>query len=191
MASTSSTTPRRDSPNRAEIKDALDCLRRIVSALQQSHRAAEQQWGVSAAQLLVLQQLRDSEALSINDLAERTFTHQSTVSVVVTRLVARRLVERQRSSTDARRTEIRLTTAGRRLLSEAMTLAHTRIVNALRQMSKRHVRALSRSLSMVVRELGTSRERAGMFFESFDGDGVLRSRRRRRSAASAQRQQIA
>lgn len=150
---------------RGEITSALDSMRRIVRALQRSHRVAEQRWDVSAAQLLVLQQLADASSLSINELAERTFTHQSTVSVVVTRLVRRRLVSRTRSDEDARRTEITLTPAGRQLLSRAMLLAQTRLIHALSRMKATDLRMLAQCLGVLSRELGVADEPAGMFFE--------------------------
>jgi CO/xanthine dehydrogenase Mo-binding subunit len=81
---------------------ALDCLRRIVRALQRSHREAETRLGVSGAQLLILQVLAGAPELSVTELAERTFTHQSTVSTVVDRLVSRGLVKRERAAGDGR-----------------------------------------------------------------------------------------
>src|SRR5690348_6031172 len=96
-------TPARD------IGAILDALRRIVQALRVTARAAERQHGISGAQLFVLHQLRDGEACSINDLAERTFTHQSSVSTVVSRLVASGHVRRRAADADARRAEVSLT----------------------------------------------------------------------------------
>ena len=71
----------------------LDAMRRIVQALRESSRWAERHVGLSGAQLFVLQTLAETPGLSVNELAERTHTHQSSVSVVVSRLAAR-LVER-------------------------------------------------------------------------------------------------
>lgn len=172
---------------RAEITSALDALRRIVRALQRSHRIAEQRWDVSAAQLLVLQQLADGAPLSINELAERTFTHQSTVSVVVTRLVRRRLVTRVRSSDDARRTEITLTASGRQLLSRAMVVAQNHLIAALGRMKSQDLQKLATCLGVLSDELGMAEEPAGMFFEH-DGrslSGSAASASRRGAAASS------
>jgi tetratricopeptide (TPR) repeat protein len=62
-------------------------LREIVQALRESSRRAEQRLGISGAQLFVLEKLADAPSQSLNDLAARTFTHQSSVSTVVARLV--------------------------------------------------------------------------------------------------------
>src|SRR5260221_224334 len=61
----------------AEVRTAIDALRRIVRALRVSARAAEKRLGISAPQLFVLQQLADHARLSIGELARPTATAQS------------------------------------------------------------------------------------------------------------------
>src|SRR5690242_18689194 len=85
-----------------DTQTALDAIRRIVQALRESSRWSERHVGLSAAQLFVLRTLGDAPGISINDLATRTHTHQSSVSTVVTRLVEGGLVRRLRSGEDAR-----------------------------------------------------------------------------------------
>ena len=167
--------PRASSAKRVEVGSVLDSLRRIVHALQRSHRMAEQRWDISAAQLLVLQQLSDGSPLSINELAERTYTHQSTVSVVVTRLVRRRLVTRTRADDDARRTEITLTQRGRVLLARAMQLAQTRLMEAVGRLNRTDLHSLAGCLAALTTELGIAEEPAGMFFEHMDAPETARS----------------
>src|SRR6185312_17270012 len=99
-----------------------------------SSRAVERQLGVSGAQLFVLQHLAEEGAQSIAELARRTVTDQSSVSVVVSRLVDRGLVTRRASKEDARRAEISLTEAGRAILSQGSSEpapAQARLVDAI------------------------------------------------------------
>src|SRR6185312_321205 len=63
----------------------LDSIRRIVRLLREGTRASEDAVGLSAAQLFVLQKLDPAVPLSLTELAARTLTHQSSVSVVVSR----------------------------------------------------------------------------------------------------------
>ncbi|HVZ71455.1 MAG TPA: MarR family transcriptional regulator, partial [Polyangia bacterium] len=91
----------------------LDGVRHLVRTLRESSREAERAVGVSAAQLFVLQRLSGGGPLSVNELAARTLTHQSSVSVVVAKLARRGLVARARAADDARRLEVTLTPAGR------------------------------------------------------------------------------
>jgi DNA-binding MarR family transcriptional regulator len=166
----------RGTGHRAEVIVALDCLRRIVRALHVSHREAEQRLGISGAQLLILQKLAEAPAESVNDLAERTFTHQSTVSTVVDRLVARRLVRRRRDDDDGRRVVLSLTPAGRALLRRALVSAHARLLTALDAQPAARLRSLARDLAPIVRALGVSREPVTMLLED---DNAPRRRRRK------------
>jgi hypothetical protein len=59
----------------------MDATRHIVRALVGASRAIQANTGISGAQLFVLRQLAgSSEPLSVNQLADLTLTHQSTVS---------------------------------------------------------------------------------------------------------------
>ena len=116
------------------VARSMNAVRSIVRALRINTRAIELKMGISLAQLFVLQQLAERPASSLNELAERTATHQSSVSVVVRRLVERGYVSRTSSSTDKRRIEIEVTTVGRGLLAEAPTTIQTQLMDALRQM---------------------------------------------------------
>src|ERR1051326_6050966 len=95
--------------DRQTVERAMNAVRSIVRAQRINTRAIELKMGISLAQLFVLQQLADRPSDSLNDLAERTATHQSSVSVVVRRLVERGLVSRTASSVDQRRLQMDLT----------------------------------------------------------------------------------
>jgi DNA-binding MarR family transcriptional regulator len=182
-ASTGARTGRgaRSEVHRKEVTAVVNDLRRIVRALHRSHRMAEQKFELSAAQLLVLQRLAEVESLSVNELADRTFTHQSTVSVVVTRLVARGLVRRTRADDDARRAELVLTASGRTLLQRAMSSALAQLIDALDAMPTSRLRLIGGCLDGVVDALGVSAEPPGMFFEEGSAfDGASRQSKRRR-----------
>lgn len=116
---------------------------------------------------------------SLSEVAERTLTHQSSVSVVVSRLVAAGYVEKGVAADDARRAELRLTPSGRGLLRRAPELAHTRMVAALREAPPADLRATSRVLRDVARHLGADAGPAEMFFE---GDARPSAAPRKRGA---------
>ncbi len=159
---------------------SLDALRRIVRALGTSARTAERTAGITGAQLHVLAQLSDASASSLNELAARTFTHQSTVSVVVDRLVRRGLVTRTRSAEDARRVVLALTPAGRGVLRRAPPPAQTQLIQALERLRAPQSRALALALGRVVRRMGLSDGPATMFFDEDNGRGAVTKRDTRR-----------
>lgn len=148
-----------------ETTAILDHLRRIVRTLRESSRAAEARLGVTGAQLYVLRALAGPHALSLNHVAARTHTHQSTVSVVVKRLVARRLVRRAVSATDARRVQLRLTVRGRTMLERAPFAAQDRLVAGLEALSAADRRRLVSGLGRLVTAMGLDAAAPEMFFE--------------------------
>src|SRR5580765_2473919 len=97
-----------------DTRAVLDGIRRIVQAIRESASRAERHVGLSGAQLFVLHKLAEAPASSLNDLAARTHTHQSSVSTVIARLVARGLVRRTRSGLDGRSVSLALSARGRR-----------------------------------------------------------------------------
>jgi MarR family transcriptional regulator, lower aerobic nicotinate degradation pathway regulator len=147
-----------------EVTEILDALRRIIRELRQSSRLTERRFGIGSAQLFVLQQLADAPADSVNELADRTYTHQSSVSVVVRRLVEQKLVVRRAASADRRRRELRLTAAGRRVVTRAPVPAQVRLIQALLTLSPPQLRSLEALLKRLVRTMGASGTPAEMLF---------------------------
>lgn len=155
---------------RPEVTKILDDLRRIVQVLRESSRASEQQLGVSGAQLFVLKALAGSRAISLNELAARTYTHQSTVSVVVKRLVDRGLVSRVTSELDARRIELELTRRGRALLARAPRATQDRLIEGLEKLPRKQRQALATALHDWVEVMQLDEEAPAMFFEDKGGN---------------------
>jgi DNA-binding MarR family transcriptional regulator len=152
--------------NRSQnIRSVMDGLRRIVRDLRLSARDAERGAGISGAQLFVLQTLSESSAASLNDLADRTLTDQSSVSVVVKRLVERKLVTRKPSEEDGRRVELALTSAGRRLLARCPEPTQARLVSSLKRLSPEELSSLKAGIAALEREMGTGGAAARMFFD--------------------------
>lgn len=156
----------------------LDDLRRIVRALRESSRAAEQALGVTGAQLFVLRSLAFAQPLSLNMLAARTRTHQSTVSVVVSRLVRAGLVSRTTSESDARSRQLRLTKRGERLLERAPLAAQDRLIAGVERLPSAQRKQLARALNGLVKAMQLGDEPPEMFFEA-DAQRAPRSRRGR------------
>ena len=144
----------------------LDGIRHIVRTLREASRAAERAVGLSAAQLFVMQRLAGAGSLSVNELAARTLTHQSSVSVVVAKLAQRGLVERQRAATDARRLEVSLTAAGRAALSRAPAATQDRLIAALALMGRAGRIRLAADLQMLLDAMGVDQRHPPMFFET-------------------------
>lgn len=158
-----------------DVRLVLDSIRRIVRALRVSSRAAEKRLGISGAQLFVLQKLAEGgRGLSINELARRTVTDQSSVSVVVQKLVKQGLVSTQRSREDGRRLELALTARGRQIISKSSGAAQQRLIESLRKMTAGERSQLALLLDALVREAGIADSAPSLFFESEEASGKER-----------------
>jgi DNA-binding MarR family transcriptional regulator len=166
----------------AEMRTTLDAFRRIVQALRAGARDGESRTGLSSAQLFALQQVADHPGASINDVAALTFTHQSSVSVVIQRLVARRLVAKVTAPSDRRRQHLELTAAGDRVLRRAPAVVQERLIAAIAALPAAERRTLARALGDVAR-LVTPKSAAAhppMLFEERAGSRRRSARRSRR-----------
>jgi DNA-binding MarR family transcriptional regulator len=171
------------------VRAALDAFRRIVQALRSGGAAGGAP--LSSAQLFALQLIAAHPNASINDLAALTFTHQSSVSVVIQRLVEQGLVAKGAASEDRRRQRLAVTAAGRRVLRRAPAAVQERLIAAIAALPPADRRTLARLLDAIVGAVavdGAARP-APMFFEDGAAGAASAAGRRAgsRPAAAAQR----
>ena len=132
----------------------VDAIRAIARDLRSSGRQIEQTSDVTGAQLDVLRALQSGPAYSINDLAARTFTHQSSVSMIVGRLAGEGLVTRTPSKTDARRLAISLTARGKATLKRSPDSSEQLLLTALKGMNRQELADLAGCLEKLSAVLG-------------------------------------
>lgn len=104
-------------------QDVLQALRRILRATDLHSGQLLRQTGLTATQLQVLHTLASAD-LTAGALARQLCISQATLSDVLDRLEARRLVTRQRQASDKRRVTVALTAAGREVLASTPNLLH-------------------------------------------------------------------
>ena len=151
----------------------LDALRRLVRFLRMPAPATRGP-ALTVAQHFVLASLAPGPARSLRDLATRTLTDPSSVSVVVARLEKLGLVARRPDPGDRRRASLALTAAGRRVHASAPVLPQVRIVAGLAALPPAKRKAIAQALDQLVRAAGAESVPPRMFFE----DEPPRTRRR-------------
>lgn len=139
---------------RSEVSEVMDCIRQIFKALRVSSSQFEKELGLSAAQIFVLKKLKEEPGLSINDLADRTTTHQSSVSVVVKKLEEQGLVLRATSQEDSRRVVVSLSIAGEQKLNEIPRTVQEQMTDSLLKMPPEKIQALSNLMKEFVSSAG-------------------------------------
>lgn len=154
----------------------LDSLRHIVRALRTTAHSVEAH-GISGAQLFVMRELAAEPHISIRRLSERTLTDPSSVSVVVARLVRRRLVARARDREDARRSVLALTPSGAALLARVPEPFQSRLARAVRELPRPRLRRLRDDLARIVHAVDAANGAPPMFFDD-NGDAPRAKRTR-------------
>jgi DNA-binding MarR family transcriptional regulator len=149
----------------ADVRAVLDALRRIVQVLRTSSHDTERRFHLSAAQLFALQQVATFPGTSINELSAHTFTHQSSVSAVVQRLVRRRLVAKVTSKDDRRRVRLAITDAGRQVLRRSPQPAQERLIAGIASLRSLERQQLVDSLTQIARTLSPRSTPPPMLFE--------------------------
>ena len=149
----------------SEAEAALNALRRIIRFLRLADREAESAHGLSAAQLFVLHALVDAPARSVAELARRTLTDQSSVSIVVSRLEARKLLKRTPSREDRRRVELELTAAGKKVVAHGPHAPQPKLIEAVEALPPAKRKRLVEALEMLVEAVGAREVEPLMLFE--------------------------
>lgn len=150
---------------KSDSKIILDAIRTLVRALRVSSRACESASGRTSAQIFILEQLAAHGSLSVNELADHTFTHQSTVSGVVARLIEEGLVLRAASKSDARRIELSLTAKGTRAHHKAPRTAQQEIARAIGTLTPAKRKQFGKLFQELITEAGFTVAMPPLFFE--------------------------
>jgi DNA-binding MarR family transcriptional regulator len=109
----------------------LNAVRSMMRALRVNSREIEGKIGMSLAQVFVLEELAKSPADSLGEIAARTATHQSSVSMVLKRLVAGGFVSRTAHPRDQRRLQFSITPSGSQMLLRTPKTIQARLIAAL------------------------------------------------------------
>lgn len=144
---------------------AMDGLRRIVRALRTGNVQAEHALGISSAQLFALRAIAAQPGGSLRDLADRTYTSQSSVSEVVARLDARRLITHVSSPQDRRRVELTVSDKGRQLLDDAPATVQEQLAMGFLSLPPAQQHALAAGIDAWMFAAGLAGVPAVMFFE--------------------------
>lgn len=131
----------------------LKKFRIIYGSVRQHFREVERTCGVTGSQLWIMQEIANTPGIGISQLAERLSIHQSTCSQLVEKLVARSLVNKERSKEDQRRVGLHLTEEAEKLIKNAPGPAEGVLPKALSALSAKAIHSLDMALEKVIEQL--------------------------------------
>jgi DNA-binding MarR family transcriptional regulator len=139
-------------------------LRRIVKALETYSQEVRAVYGLTGPQLWALKTLQRQGEMSIGELAAALAVHQSSVSLLVTRLERQGLARRSRGGSDRRFVAIELTRRGSALAADAPEPAQGRLLHSLQAMSATEVREIGEAVDRLVGAMEATDVKVRFFF---------------------------
>lgn len=128
----------------------LMALRRIIRAVDIYSRKINNEFKITAPQLICLYSLSRKDGMMLSNLAKEVSLGISTANGIVDRLEAKGLLTRTRGTTDRRRVMLSLTQGGRELAKAAPALLQDKLADSLRQLPDLEQAAIAFSLERVV-----------------------------------------
>ncbi|SDK81315.1 DNA-binding transcriptional regulator, MarR family [Methylophilus rhizosphaerae] len=142
-------------------KKALKQFRIIFGAVRHHFREIESTCGISGSQLWLLHEIATHPELGVSRLAENLSIHQSTCSLLVEKLVKKRLIEKQRLSEDQRKVGLLVTAAGQAVLAKAPQPVDGIFPQILASMDAHALQNLSTALELVIARLDDQTSQLG------------------------------
>jgi DNA-binding MarR family transcriptional regulator len=136
-----------------EVMDFLRLLWSIEHGLQKASKRMEGEIGITGPQRLVLRVVGQFPGLSAGELAYILRLHPSTITGILQRLVARRLIERERDPSDSRRARLRLKPRATVYTRSSSALVEKAVTRALLRAGPTNVRAARKVLAAVADRL--------------------------------------
>jgi DNA-binding MarR family transcriptional regulator len=142
--------------NETVIKEIVGALRRLVKAVYLDSSKISRQYGLTAAQSIVLRILYHEGPLSSADLSRRLYVTPSNMTGVIDRLEKKALVERVRQAADRRVVLITLTQSGNALSRTLPDPIENKLISQLSDLRTEHVQSIAEALNRVLTLIDTS-----------------------------------
>ena len=128
----------------------LRALRRIIRAVDMHSRKLNNDFNITAPQMICLYSLTKGGKMTQSELSKQVSIGVSTINGVINRLEKKELVVRQRDTKDRRKVFVTVTETGRELTKSAPSLLQERFSNASRNLPELEQAAITLSLERVV-----------------------------------------
>ena len=159
-----------------DAKAILNRVRHLVRLLRMFEKEAQSQYGLGAAKMFILHVLSHDDEISLNELADRTATDQSSASLAVGKLVETGHVRRTVSPEDRRQVRLGLTPKGKAVVRRSPPAAQERILESVQSMPARDRQHLKKLLDQLTAGMGPPA--SGLPPMLFEDDAVARKRKK-------------
>jgi len=133
--------------------DFLRLLWSIENYLQSSSKRMAASLGITGPQRLALRVISQFPGISPKEVADLLRLHPSTITGVLQRLLDKRLLSRERDTSDGRRAHLRVRPAAARFTRSNKQTVEAAVARALRRMPKSSVQQAREVLTAIIDEL--------------------------------------
>ncbi len=103
-------------------EEILITLRQIARAMSIYSKSLDKHYGLTASQLIILQELSHSKQMVIGEIARKISLSQATVTEIIDRLTIKDLVTRTKNDLDRRQVLIKITSNGNNIIDKKPSL---------------------------------------------------------------------
>jgi DNA-binding MarR family transcriptional regulator len=135
------------------LSESIEMMHRMFQSVDLFSRQALRDFGVTGPQIWAMRTIEQSGFSRMTDLAQSMHLHMSTVTGIIGRLEAARLVTRSRASTDGRVIELRLTSRGRAILARAPEPPRSKASRGLQKLSRKQLQVVHAALLLIAKAM--------------------------------------
>ena len=106
---------------------------------------------ITIDQWLIIKNILENPEISQQELSEKVFKDNASVTRIIDLLVKAKYLERKISSTDRRRTELKVTKEGKKIITDVQTIVLTNRSFALKNLSKSDIDSMKTGLMMIIK----------------------------------------
>ncbi|MDF7799121.1 MarR family transcriptional regulator [Pontiellaceae bacterium B1224] len=132
----------------------LKSLRRIIRAVDIHSKKLNQDYKITAPQMICLYSLQKHGVMTQSEMAKDVDLGMSTVNGIIDRLEAKGWIQRERDAKDRRKVFLKLTESGIIQANEAPALLQDQLSNALQALPELEQAAIALSLERIVELMG-------------------------------------
>lgn len=121
--------------------------------MQKNLAAIDKKFGVSGAQIALLHEIAKTPNIGISQLAKNLFISQSTCSLLISKLIKKKLVSKIRSTSDERKIQLKLSNDAIMILTNTPNPKYGTLPLALKNLNSKELKNLELLLNNIVKQL--------------------------------------
>jgi DNA-binding MarR family transcriptional regulator len=135
------------------VVETLVQFKLIFKALQRQLSTVEKSFGISGSQIAILHEIAKNPNIGSSELSKRLHIHQSTCSLLITKLIKKKLITKIQSKDDHRMVMLKLNEAALKLLKKVPKPTEGLLTDALKSLTSAQLNELKKDLKIIVKQI--------------------------------------